>query len=86
MTNSHLQGTEYLENDERIGRKVVRADESLTREDSEPFREDVRTLGDILAWMHSKGINAVGFPTTEMEKRECSEGRCRCLGPMMRDV
>lgn len=52
----------------------------------DPFRQDIRTLGDVLAWMHGEGINVAGYPKTARERVDCEEGRCKCLGPMVRDV
>ena len=52
----------------------------------DPFCRDIRTFGDVLAWMHRERINVAGYPKTERERVDCEEGRCRCLGPMVRDV
>lgn len=52
----------------------------------DPFPQDRRTFGDVLAFMHGEGINVAGFPKTERERVDCENGRCRCLGPMIRDV
>ncbi|KAF1929722.1 uncharacterized protein M421DRAFT_389466 [Didymella exigua CBS 183.55] len=90
--NAHMQELDeraYWADDEKDICRAACTHVSPRREDGaqdEPVHEDVRSLGHILAWMHSQGINAAGFPTTDREKRACLEGRCRCLGPMMRDV
>lgn len=52
----------------------------------DPFPQDTRTFGDVLAFMHRENINVAGYAKTERERRECENGRCRCLGPMIRDV
>lgn len=73
-----------LHEDSAIRTVEIRRGEDSAAEN--PLEEDIVTFGSVLAWMHSEGINAAGYKTSEMERKECSEGRCRCLGPLARDV
>lgn len=52
----------------------------------DPFQEDKRGWGDVLAWMHEERVNIAGFRTTEREREACRNGGCKCLGPLVRDV
>lgn len=90
--NNHLQELDervYWGDDERKVRKSPRAYRYPTQLDgilNDPFPQDRRTFGDVLAFMHSENINVAGYQKTERERLDCENGRCRCLGPMIRDV
>lgn len=79
----------YWGDDEKNVRENTRAHQypaQLERALNDPFPQDRRTFGDVLAFMHSQNINVAGYQKTERERVDCENGRCRCLGPMIRDV
>jgi hypothetical protein len=90
--NARLQELDeqaFWADDEKDKARPARSYESTTPEDialENPFTQEIRTMSNVLASLHRDRINFAGFPTTKREQFECRNGRCRCLGPMMRDV